>query len=151
IVASAHAVTSHRAAHRRRTELLRAHAELAESRQHTLRLQLQPHFLFNALHAISELVYLDPKLADQSITQLGHLLRMAIAGSGRDEHALEEELRLLDAYVDVERARGGNTFHFEALVPPELRGLVVPVLILQPLTENAFRHGIRNRAHGRIW
>lgn len=143
VAAVANAMSFQEAAQRQLREALRLRSQLAESRLQALTLQLQPHFLFNALHAISELVYQDPKLADRAINRLSELLRMALASSGQIEGTLEEELRFLDAYAEIERLRLGERFRLNVDVPAETLRMTVPVLLLQPLVENAFRHGLR--------
>lgn len=134
----------------RREQALRLEAQLARSRFEALTLQLQPHFLFNSLNAISELVYRDPKLADYALTKLAELLRRALASSGQLEGTLEEEVRFLETYAEIERLRSGGTLRLEWDIPEETRRLAVPVLILQPLIENAFRHGIRDGGADRV-
>jgi len=150
IVAVAHAIWLRQDARRRKEESLWLRGELAQSRFEALTLQLQPHFLFNSLNAISELVYRDPKLADRALTRLAELLRMALASSGQIEGTLEEEQRFLEAYADIERLRSGGGLALAWEIPDEARKLAVPVLILQPLVENAFRHGLRGGGGSRI-
>jgi two-component system, LytTR family, sensor kinase len=150
VVALAHASWLSRDSRLRREQALRLEAKLARSRFEALTLQLQPHFLFNSLNAISELVYRDPKLADHAITRLAELLRMALANSGQIEGTLEEEMRFLDAYAEIERLRSGGGLQLEWDIPEEARQIAVPVLILQPLVENAFRHGLRAGGGSRV-
>ena len=125
-------------------------AELAEAELELLHLRLQPHFLFNALQAISELVHVDPARADRAIVAMGELLRRGLAGAGRPIVPLAEELEALDAYVDLERLRRTQPFELEIDVPRETLALGVPNFALQPLVENALRHGLRGRARGRV-
>jgi two-component sensor histidine kinase len=150
VVALAHAWWLQQDSRMRKEEALRLEAQLARSRFEALTLQLQPHFLFNSLNAISELVYRDPKLADYALTKLAELLRRALASSGQIEGTLEEEMRFLDAYAEIERLRSGGVLRLEWDVPAETRRLAVPVLLLQPLVENAFRHGIRDGGGDRV-
>jgi hypothetical protein len=147
VAAVGNALTFQASAQRQTTEALRLRSQLAESRLQALTLQLQPHFLFNSLHGISELVYRDPRSADRALARLAELLRMALASSGQLEGTLEEEVRFLEAYSEIERMRVGGRLRLEVDIPAELRRLAVPVLILQPLVENAFRHGLRG-GHG---
>jgi hypothetical protein len=150
VVALAHASWLQQDSRMRKEEALRLEAQLARSRFEALTLQLQPHFLFNSLNAISELVYRDPKLADYALTKLAELLRRALASSGQIEGTLEEEMRFLDAYAEIERLRSGGLLRLEWDIPAEARRLAVPVLLLQPLVENAFRHGIRDGGGDRV-
>lgn len=143
VAAVANAMYFQASAQRQSTEALRLRSQLAESRLQALTLQLQPHFLFNALHGISELVYRDPRSADRALARLAELLRMALASSGQLEGTLDEEMRFLEAYAEIERMRAGGKLRLDVDVPAEARRLAVPVLILQPLVENAFRHGLR--------
>jgi signal transduction histidine kinase len=128
----------------------RLRASLAEAELELLHLRLQPHFLFNALQAISELVHVDPARADRAIVAMGELLRRGLAGAGRPIVPLAEELEALDAYVDLERLRRTQPFDFTLDVPRDTLSLGVPNFALQPLVENALRHGLGGRARGRV-
>jgi two-component system LytT family sensor kinase len=143
VVVAWHALEFQRLEQRRREEALELRSALAESRLQVLTMQLQPHFLFNTLHAISELVYRDPALADRAISHVAELLRMALASSGQVEGTLGEELTFLTAYCELERLRAAGPLTLAIDVPADERRLALPVLILQPLVENAFRHGLR--------
>jgi hypothetical protein len=135
---------------RQRTDALQLRYELLEAQLHMIRLQLQPHFLFNALHAISELIYRDARLADRALTRLADLLRLSLASGVREEVRLEEELEFLDAYLDIERLRAGDALAVTFDIEPEALAQRVPNLLLQPLVENALRHGVRGAARGRV-
>lgn len=150
VVVVAHASWLQQESRLRREQSLRLAAQLAQSRFEALTLQLQPHFLFNSLNAISELVYRDPKLADYALTKLAELLRRALASSGQVEGTLEEEVRFLDAYAEIERLRSSGDLRLEWDIPEAAQHLAVPVLILQPLVENSFRHGIRGGGGSRV-
>ena len=125
-------------------------AELASARLQTLRLQLNPHFLFNALNSIASLVRSDTAKADTAIAALSSFLRASLAVTRGEETTLENELRLVDAYLEIELLR------FEWLtvdldVPDALRSACVPAFVLQLLVENAIRHGLApRRAPGRL-
>ena len=125
-------------------------AELASARLQTLRLQLNPHFLFNALNSIASLVPSDAAKADTAIAALSSFLRASLSVTRGDETTLENELRLVDAYLEIEALR------FEWLtvdldVPDALRSACVPTFVLQLLVENAIRHGLApRRAPGRV-
>jgi two-component system, LytTR family, sensor kinase len=109
---------------------------------------LDPHFLFNALHTISSQVERDPKLARTMIEHLGDLLRLSLEARDRQEIPLAEELAFLDHYVAIQKIRFAENLCIKILVAPEVKYALVPCLILQPLVENAIRHGISARASG---
>ncbi len=113
----------------------------AKAQLESLTLRLQPHFLFNALNTISATVYDDAAAADELIGRLGELLRKSIASSERQETSLAEELQLLDAYEALIAARFGERVRFVHDVSAEARDCAVPVFLLQPLVENAVKHG----------
>ncbi len=114
---------------------------LAQAQLQALRLQLQPHFLFNTLNTISSVLYEDPRVADEMIARLSDLLRATLRETGRQEVTLEEELRFLDLYVEIMRARFDDRLVVSLDVDPATRDALVPQLLLQPLVENAIRHG----------
>ncbi|HEY7530355.1 MAG TPA: histidine kinase [Gemmatimonadota bacterium] len=129
----------------------RLETRLARAQLDVLRLQLQPHFLFNTLHSISALVNEDPPGADRMLHRLRELLRLSLEGGERQEVALREELAFLEAYLDIERTRFEDRLQLEVEVDPEALDVRVPSLLLQPLVENAIRHGLGSRAGtGRI-
>ncbi|MEP6733722.1 MAG: histidine kinase [bacterium] len=115
--------------------------DAATARLESLSLQLQPHFLFNALNTISSTVYDDPVAADEMIGRLGDLLRHSLATSGRQEITVDEELATLQAYLTFVDARFGDRLRVSLEVDPSTRDLAVPAFMLQPLVENAVRHG----------
>jgi two-component system LytT family sensor kinase len=119
--------------------------QLAEARLHVLSAQLQPHFLFNTLHAISALVYEDPPRAERLLARLSEMLRLTLRGGTRVETTLAEELALLRRYAEIQETRYGDRLRVAFDVEPSVRGAMVPRLILQPLVENAIRHGITRR------
>jgi two-component system LytT family sensor kinase len=120
----------------------RLQTELVRAQLHALRMQLHPHFLFNALHTVTELVHDDPDLAERTIARLSELLRLFLASSTVHEVSLGEELRILDLYLDIERTRFEDRLQVHIDVPNELSEAMVPSLVLQPLVENAIRHGL---------
>jgi two-component system, LytTR family, sensor kinase len=119
--------------------------QLAEAKLHVLNAQLQPHFLFNALHAISALVWQDPGQADRLLARLSELLRLTLRNSTMVETTLDDELALLERYADLQRARYGERLQITFEIDPLAHRALVPRLILQPLVENAVRHGITRR------
>lgn len=124
----------------------RLQTELARAQLQSLKMQLHPHFLFNTLHTISALVHEDPERAERTIARLSELLRMFLATSAIHEVTLAEEMRILDLYLEIERTRFEDRLSVLYDVPAELREAMVPNLVLQPLVENAIRHGIGRRS-----
>jgi hypothetical protein len=116
--------------------------QLAEARLAALSSALEPHFLFNSLNTIQALVRAAPDTAERMLVRLGELLRAVLAAAGRPEVALAEELALLESYLALERERFGARLAFTLAVEPETLGARVPALLLQPLVENALRHGL---------
>jgi two-component system, LytTR family, sensor kinase len=116
--------------------------QIANLRLENLRLQLQPHFLFNTLNAISGVMYEDARAADMMIVRLSDFLRMTLEASEQRQATLDEELRITAVYVDIMRARLENALRFTCRVDENLRDVMVPSMLLQPLVENAIRHGM---------
>jgi two-component system, LytTR family, sensor kinase len=119
--------------------------QLAEARLHVLSAQLQPHFLFNALHAISALVWEDQARADRLLARLSDLLRLTLRSGTRVETTLAEEVALLQHYAEIQEARYGDRLRVSFDVESRVQEALVPRLILQPLVENAIRHGVTRR------
>jgi sensor histidine kinase YesM len=120
-------------------------AGLAEARLHALKMQLQPHFLFNTLNAISALIPDEAKPARRMVARLGDLLRATLDHEDTQEVTLREELAFLQPYLDIEQARLGDRLSVVMRIAPETLDARVPHLLLQPLVENAVRHGIAAR------
>jgi hypothetical protein len=137
-----HAATYYREARDRQLKALELESLLHQAQLQALRSQLNPHFLFNALHSIAELVHENPKLAEKLIVRLGELLRQVLQSATQQEVSLAEELEFIRGYVDIEQMRLGERLRVIWDVPPELLTARVPSLILQPLVENAIQHGI---------
>jgi LytS/YehU family sensor histidine kinase len=126
-------------------------AELAQAQLHRLRAQLHPHFLFNALNAISTLIETDPEAADRMLSQLAGLLRESLREDAPHEVSLRDELSFLDRYLEIEKTRFPDRLSVALDIHPAMLDARVPHLLLQPLVENAIRHGIARRAGaGRI-
>ena len=119
-----------------------------EARMHALRLQLDPHFLFNALNTISSQVEADPRLARAMIEHLGDLLRLSLEINQQQHVPLIDELAFLDHYLAIQRIRFGDRLRFEQLVEADAKYALIPSMTIQPLVENAIRHGISHRASG---
>jgi hypothetical protein len=131
-----------------RVRASRLEASLAEARLELLRNQIHPHFLFNTLHAISELMHEDVDAADRMLTRLAELLRASLESSGQAQVALRDELGTLERYVDIERVRLGERLRYQSTVDPQALDRLVPNFLLQPLVENSIRHAIVNRREG---
>ncbi|HWS54174.1 MAG TPA: histidine kinase [Pyrinomonadaceae bacterium] len=126
-------------------------AQLSRAQLQALKMQLQPHFLFNTLHSISALVHRDPDCADRMIARLGDFLRLTLENSGAQEVSLQKELEFLRCYLEIERVRFRDRLTTRMDIDPRTLDTPVPNLILQPIVENALRHGIAPRSSpGRI-
>jgi len=128
--------------------LERMQRSFSQARLNALRMQLDPHFLFNALNTISSQVERDPRLARSMIEHLGDLLRLSIEARDRQEVPLAEEMAFLDHYIAIQKIRFGESLNIETSISAEVKYALVPCLIVQPLVENAIRHGISRRASG---
>lgn len=116
--------------------------ELANAQLQALKMQLQPHFLFNALHSISSLNTIDPPKANKMIVRLGEFLRLTLEASEEQKVTLNEELNFLRYYLEIEQIRFSDRLKVEYKIADETLNAEVPHLILQPLVENAVKHGI---------
>jgi signal transduction histidine kinase len=123
-------------------------ARLAQSRLQVLKMQLHPHFLFNTLNAISELVHKDPESADRMLGELSDLLRLSFESLDVQEVPLKQELEFLEKYLEIELMRFHDRLSVVMKVEPEVLDARVPNMILQPLVENAIKHGIAPRSSG---
>jgi len=121
-------------------------AQLAQAQLQALRMQLHPHFLFNTLNAIATLVHKDPEAADRMIAQLSDLLRVTLENVGVHEVPLAQELKFLESYLEIERTRFQDRLKVRLEIEPETLDASTPYLILQPIVENAIRHGVATRS-----
>ncbi len=128
--------------------LLATQVTAREAELRALRAQLHPHFLFNSLNSISALVGQDPEAARRMCGLLGDFLRTSLALGGRERVALEEELALADRYLAIEQVRFGGRLAVERAVEPAALPCLVPPLLIQPLVENAVKHGVADRTEG---
>ena len=136
---------------RLQAETARLQAQLAEARLATLRTQIDPHFLFNTLNAVSALVERDPPGVRRMIARLSELLRHSLEGAAETEVTLAQELAFVDKYLEIMRIRFQGTLEVETRVDDDVRDALVPNLVLQPLVENAVKHGVgRLRGAGKI-
>lgn len=145
VAAVAHALEALSRARSRQIEAARIAEQLAEARLESLTAQLQPHFLFNTLQAISTLIRADPEAADRMLARLADLLRDVLRRGERREVPLAEELQVLEPYLDISRWRHGERLSVRITTDAEARAALVPFFLLQPLVENAFQHGVASR------
>ncbi|MGH7616633.1 MAG: sensor histidine kinase [Gemmatimonadaceae bacterium] len=146
VAAATQAFEARARAHERDLDAARVRGQLAEARLDVLSAQLQPHFLFNTLQGISTLITRDPVAADKMLTSLSDLLREVLRRGERREVDLDEELRVLEPYLDISRWRFGDRLTVETSANDAARRALVPFFILQPLVENAVHHGVSSRA-----
>lgn len=139
-----------RAAAQHALERARLESSLRRAELETLRMRLNPHFLFNSLQNISSLAQQDPKTASQMLTRLGDLLRLALHPDADPETTLQQEIELTKAYVAIEKMRFGDRLSVLFDVDPATTRAAVPTLLLQPLVENALKHGLRRTQAGVI-
>jgi len=142
MLAAAHAVLSYRENERRSRREAELATLLARAQRDLLRMQLQPHFLFNTLHAVSALMERDVPAARRMITRLSDLLRLALDDDSRHEVSVEEEIEFLDRYAEIQKIRFGGRLEVTYDVAADARRLLVPRLVLQPLVENSITHGL---------
>jgi two-component system LytT family sensor kinase len=141
-LAAAHAVDSYRENERRALREAELATLLERTQRDMLRMQLQPHFLFNTLHAVSALMERDVPAARRMLTRLSDLLRLALDDDSRHEVSLEEEIEFLDRYAEIQKIRFGGRLEVDYDIAADTRRLLVPRLVLQPLVENAITHGL---------
>ncbi|MDQ2936897.1 MAG: histidine kinase, partial [Acidobacteriota bacterium] len=125
---------------------LQLEAQLSHAQLQALKMQLHPHFLFNTLHSISALLNKDTESARKMITRLGDFLRLTLENSGSQEVTLQQEIEFLTCYLEIERIRFQNRLVTRIDVAQQSLEAKVPNLILQPIVENAIRHGIAPRS-----
>jgi two-component system LytT family sensor kinase len=142
IVGVSHALAYYHESQERKLKEAQLETRLIEARLKTLEAELHPHFLFNTLHAISTLVHRDPESADRMISRLSDLLRITFDRSGDATVSLKEEIEFLQKYLDIEQTRFQDRLTVRVDVDPEVLDAEVPRMILQPLVENAMKHGI---------
>jgi len=148
VVGVSHAIAFYHESQERKLKSAQLETRLVEARLKTLEAELHPHFLFNTLHAISTLVHRDPEAADRMISRLSDLLRITFDRTGEPKVTLKEEIDFLQKYLDIEQTRFQDRLTVSVTVDPEGLDGEVPRMILQPLVENAIKHGIAGRNGG---
>jgi len=141
-VAATHAFLYYRSFEQGQLRAAQLQAQLANANLTALKMQLHPHFLFNALHSISALQMTDREAAQKMTALLGDFLRMTLRDLHRQEVPLRQEFEFLERYLAIEQMRFGSRLRFSVEAAPEILDAAVPQLILQPIVENAVRHGI---------
>ncbi len=142
LITASHALAYHEKSIERERRALLAEASAVESRLMALQMQLNPHFLFNALNAVSGLIHENPRRADAMLCSLCDLLRSVLDSGHRREVTLAEELALVERYLDIQRIRFADRLSIKLEINPATLTAAVPTLLLQPLVENAIVHGI---------
>lgn len=142
IVTISHALDYYRKYHERTVHALELEKHLTEARLQSLLRQLKPHFLFNTLNGIASLMYSDVSAADRMLVRLSDLLRLTMHHRGQPLTPLRDEIAFIEKYLEIERIRFRDRLATEIHVAPDVLDVEVPSLIIQPLVENAIRHGI---------
>jgi signal transduction histidine kinase len=151
IISASHAIDYYRKYHERTVHTLELEKHLAEARLQALLRQLKPHFLFNTLNGIASLMHSDVDAADRMLVRLGELLRLTMSHPGQPLTPLRDEIAFIEKYLEIERIRFRDRLSVAFEVDPAALTAEVPSLILQPLVENAIRHGIEPHARpGRL-
>jgi signal transduction histidine kinase len=148
VAAVCYAIRAHRRLEAEAVAAAHAQAQAAQAQLRALRAQLNPHFLFNALHSLSALVRANPDAAEEALERLGDMLRYALADAESEDVRLSDEWAFTRHYLALESLRLGPRLRLETRVDSEALSCVVPCFLLQPLVENAIRHGIATRAAG---
>ncbi len=145
IVGLSHALLYYRESRDRALWTAQLETRLVEAQLMTLQQQLHPHFLFNTLHAVSTLMHRDVAAADRTLTRLADLLRLTLERLGEQEVTLASELEFLRKYLDIERMRFADRLVVRFDISPDAEEAFVPTLLLQPLVENAIKHGVARK------
>jgi two-component system LytT family sensor kinase len=131
---------------KREIEAAKLESQLATAQTQALQMQLQPHFLFNTLNSIAALIHSDAEAADQMVSRLGDLLRMTLDSGSRQQISLRQEMAFVDAYLGIEGIRFQDRLSVIKNIPAACLDALVPAFLLQPLVENAIKHGVADMA-----
>lgn len=148
LVAMSHMMLYYRNLREREVRQARLETQLTQAQLSMLRMQLQPHFLFNTLNAVSALVRENPRAAEEMLEKLSELLRLTLDHQGTQEVSLKSELDFIGSYLMLEQIRFADRLQVTITAAPETLDAAVPSMALQPLIENSLRHGIARRARG---
>lgn len=148
ILALDHVLLTREALRAQELQATRLEGQATQARLDALAARLEPHFLFNALQSVSALIDSDPARARTMVAQIGDLLRDALAAPESGEVPLREELRLLGRYLSIEETRFADRLRIEWSIDPATESIAVPRFVLQPIAENALRHGLAPRPEG---
>ncbi len=128
-----------------RTRTIELERQLSQAELNALRMQLQPHFLFNTLNSISTLIHKDPENADVMLTRLSDLLRFTLDRSGKHKIQLSEELEFISSYLEIQKVRYGNRLEVKMKISDDSLDVEVPALVLQPVVENSVIHSLEKK------
>ena len=148
IALAAQVVSYNQTLRERELRAVQLEGQLAKARLQALKSQLQPHFLFNTMHSISSLMLTDVRAADRMMTRLGDLLRMSLESAGTQITTLSREVEFLNCYLEIEKVRFAERLSVILNLSPETLDASVPHLLLQPLVDNAVKHGIAKLPEG---
>jgi two-component system LytT family sensor kinase len=134
----------------RENDLAKAKQLHTEIELQALQSKINPHFLYNALNSIVSLIHEYPDKAEDMTIKLSKLFRYSINSMQENQHSLTQELEILGTYLDIEKVRFGDRMTFEIIVPDELKAVIVPRFLIQPLVENSIKHGLKNKSSGAL-
>ncbi len=132
---------------KREIEAVQLESRLAQAQNAALQMQLRPHFLFNTLNSISALMHSDTESADRMLSRLADLLRMTLDSGNSQEIVLSREMAIIDAYLSIEMIRFQDRLQVSKTIEPACLNALVPAFLLQPLVENAIKHGVADNVH----
>ena len=132
-------------------DIIKLNQSKSQAELQALQSKINPHFLYNALNAIVSLIHEDPDKAEEMTLKLSKLFRYSINSTQENFCLIKEEIEILNTYLDIEKVRFGSRINFKIEVPAALESKMVPRFLLQPLVENALKHGLRDvRENGEI-